>query len=424
MTWIRAVGGQRLDAEGRPVRMVGIVFDISYRKWAEEALRASEARFREMLENVELAAVTLDPHGVVTFCNDHLLRLTGWTRDEALGANWFARFEPGTDEGGPRHFNESVVRGEIPRHREGPVLTKSGETREILWSSTILKDAAGSPQGTANIGEDVTERRKAELRIAQYTAQLQTANRHLQNALDKAESAERVKSAFLAAMSHELRTPLNSVIGFTGALLGGLVGTISGEQREALEIVQRNGRHLLELINEVLDLSKIEAGEMRLSRQEYDLCQVVRDAIRSPGPAAEAKGLGLALAESPVAVRLDGDARRASQVVLNLLSNAVKFTDRGMVTVRIRVGGEGDPRFVSVAVSDTGPGILAADLEGIFREFVQLDSETARTQEGTGLGLALSRKLARLMGGDVGVVSERGSGSTFTFRLPLPGGDA
>lgn len=579
-----------VDEDGTVTGVVTTVDDVTERVRAEaalreeeerlrfalEALRASEARFREMLENVELVAVTLDAHGVVTFCNDHLLRLTGWTRQEVLGAGWFARFEPGSDEEAPRLYRENVLKGGIARPREGPILTRDGEVRELLWSSTILRDAKGAPVGTASIGEDVTDRRRAErqilamnrdlearvaertaqleeanvelrrfseeirdlydhapcgyhsldpdglflqvnatelswlgytreevvgklrfqdllvpestetfrrsfprflldgevrdlvfdlrrkdgsvfpvllsasavrdaegrfqrsrstlfditerrradVRIAQYTAQLQTANRHLQNALDKADLSERVKSAFLAAMSHELRTPLNSVIGFTGALLGGLVGDISPEQREALEIVQRNGRHLLDLINDVLDLSKIEAGEMRLSRQPYDLCRVVRDAIQSLGPAAEAKGLRLVLGQGPEAVPLDGDARRAAQVVLNLLTNAVKFTDRGEVTVRVFIDGEGIRRHASVAVSDTGSGIPATDLDGVFREFVQLDSGTARVQEGTGLGLALSRKLARLMGGDIEAVSARGAGSTFTFRLPLPGGDA
>ena len=256
-----------------------------------------------------------------------------------------------------------------------------------------------------------------ERRVEERTAMLREANEDLVKAVEHAQAADRAKSAFLSAMSHELRTPLNSVIGFTGALLGGLAGQLQPQQEEPLRIVQRNGRHLLDLINDVLDLSKIEAAEMRMAAQPFDLVQTLREALEAMGPAAAAKGLALRPAFALDTLPLTGDRRRVSQILLNLLSNAVKFTETGTVTLELSLAA-GEAR---AAVQDTGPGISAQDLPRLFREFEQLDAGLARRNEGTGLGLALSRRLARLMDGDITVESRPAQGSTFTLRLPCPG---
>ena len=254
-----------------------------------------------------------------------------------------------------------------------------------------------------------------ERRVEQRTAMLREANEDLVKAVEHAQSADRAKSAFLSAMSHELRTPLNSVIGFTGALLGGLAGQLQPQQEEPLRIVQRNGRHLLDLINDVLDLSKIEAEEMRMAAQPFDLVQTLREALESLAPAATTKGLELRHAYAVDTLATTGDRRRVAQILLNLLSNAVKFTDHGSVTLALALEGSQ----ARIKVQDTGPGIPAQDLPRLFREFEQLDAGLARRNEGTGLGLALSRRLARLMNGEIAVESQLGSGSTFTFLLPL-----
>ncbi len=254
-----------------------------------------------------------------------------------------------------------------------------------------------------------------EQRVEERTALLRDANEDLATAVQRAQAADHAKSAFLAAMSHELRTPLNSVIGFTGVLLGGLAGALRPEQREPLEIVQRNGRHLLDLINDVLDLSKIEAKEMRLSPGPFDLAQVAREALDAVSPAAQAKGLSLLLDAPPGALTLPGDRRRTAQILLNLLSNAVKFTEAGAIALRLSIG---DGQALA-AIQDTGPGIAEDDLPRLFREFEQLDVGLGRRNEGTGLGLALSQRLARLMGGDISVASTLGQGTTFTLALPL-----
>jgi PAS domain S-box-containing protein len=250
--------------------------------------------------------------------------------------------------------------------------------------------------------------------VEQRTAMLREANEDLVKAVEHAQAADRAKSAFLSAMSHELRTPLNSVIGFTGALLGGLAGNLQPQQEEPLRIVQRNGRHLLDLINDVLDLSKIEAEEMRMAAQPFDLVPTLRESLESLTPAAAAKGLTLRQDFALDSLPVTGDRRRVSQILLNLISNAVKFTETGSVLLRLSVAGSQ----ARIAVQDTGPGIPARDLPRLFREFEQLDAGLARRNEGTGLGLALSRRLARLMNGDIVVESQPGLGSTFTFLLP------
>ena len=253
-----------------------------------------------------------------------------------------------------------------------------------------------------------------ERSVAERTALLREANADLAQAVERAMAADRAKSAFLSAMSHELRTPLNSVIGFTGVLLGGMAGTLQPQQVEPLRIVQRNGRHLLDLINDVLDLSKIEASEMRFAALPFDLVEVCREALQSMAPAAAAKGLALDGVYQVETLPMTGDRRRVAQILLNLLSNAVKFTDTGQVTLRLSRSSH-----VTLAVQDTGPGIAPEHLPRLFREFEQLDVGLARHNEGTGLGLALSRRLARLLNGNIVVESQPGRGSTFTLILPL-----
>lgn len=389
-------------------------------------LEESERRFRETLENVHLVAASLDRTGTVTFCNDHLLNLTGWSREEVLGGDWCDRFVPPEARAGVR--KALGAGGEPNLHQENEILTRTGERRLIRWNNTLLRDREGTVLGLVSLGEDVTDQRRAqealqahaaelELRVQERTASLKAANEELALAAERAQAADRAKSAFLSSMSHELRTPLNSVIGFTGVLLQGIAGPLRPEQEEPLRIVQRNGRHLLDLINDVLDLSKIEAEEMRLASAPFDLAQVVRESLASMGPAAATKGLALEGALPAEPVPMAGDARRVAQIVLNLLSNALKFTEAGSVTASLVQ----EPGKVRLAVRDTGPGIPAQDLPRLFREFEQLDVGLARHREGTGLGLALSRRLARLMGGNIQVASQEGLGSTFTLILPVKG---
>lgn len=232
---------------------------------------------------------------------------------------------------------------------------------------------------------------------------------------DRAEDADRMKSAFLASMSHELRTPLNSIIGFTSLLVRELVGPLNPEQRRQLEMVRTSSLHLLDLVNDVLDISRIEAGQLEIRRTSFDPVASMGRCVDQVSAAARAKGLTIVLQAAPGPGSIESDQRRFEQVVLNLLGNAVKFTDTGGITVRCRV--EGDALVTSVA--DTGIGIGLDERDRLFRPFRQLDSGLSRRYEGTGLGLAICKGLADLLEGELSLESEPGRGSVFTFRLPL-----
>ncbi len=250
--------------------------------------------------------------------------------------------------------------------------------------------------------------REMERRIEQRTAELAAA-------MEKALAADHLKSAFLAIMSHELRTPLNSIIGFTGILLQGLAGPLNEEQQKQMRMVQSSSRHLLALINDVLDISKIEAGQLKLDITSFDLPSSVAKVVRLVTPMADKKGIELYVDMADDVERVTSDQRRLEQVIMNLLNNAVKFTEKGQVRISCRVE-QND--FYSLSVTDTGMGIKPEDLPGLFQPFHQIDTGIARKHEGTGLGLSICHKLLLKMGGTIDVQSQWGQGSTFIIRFP------
>lgn len=265
-----------------------------------------------------------------------------------------------------------------------------------------------------------------EQRVEDRTRALAQANEQILQAMHRAQDADRIKSAFLATMSHELRTPLNSIIGFTGILLQGLAGPLNPEQAKQLGMVRDSARHLLALINDVLDISKIEAGELRVGCEPFDMARSIQKVAAIVHPLAEKKHLVLHVQVDPAIGAMVSDERRIEQVLLNLLSNAVKFTESGAVTLqaqrledfRVDAQSEGAPA-VQVSVTDTGMGIKEEDMALLFTPFRQIDSTLARKHEGTGLGLAISRRMVELMGGRIEARSTWGQGSTFTVTLPL-----
>ena len=244
----------------------------------------------------------------------------------------------------------------------------------------------------------------------------------LAKAMRAAQSADRLKSAFLATMSHEIRTPLNSIVGFSGILLQELAGPLNDEQKKQLGMLQKSSRHLLALINDILDLSKIETGELRIARAAFDPLASIDNAVNLVRPLAESKGLTLTQTVQGDIPEMNGDRRRFEQVLINLLGNAVKFTEIGSITVGTDIlgayNGQSDG-MLRVRISDTGIGILPDEMAQLFQPFHQIDSTLSRKHEGSGLGLVISRRLAALMGGSVEAQSRWGEGSTFTLMLPF-----
>jgi signal transduction histidine kinase len=256
--------------------------------------------------------------------------------------------------------------------------------------------------------EDANEKLSAEIK-----ERIQTLN-ELAVAKEHAEAADRFKSAFLATMSHELRTPLNSIIGFTGIILQGIVGPLNDEQKKQLNMVRGSAQHLLSLINDIFDISKIEAGQLQIAHEDYNLRQTIEKAVESARPLADKKGLELTSSVSSEIENITGDRRRVEQILLNLISNAIKFTEKGSVKIKC----EPEEGKVTIRVIDTGIGIKNEDTETIFKAFRQIDSGLTRIYEGTGLGLSICKRLVELMGGNIRVTSVLGSGSTFSFSLP------
>jgi signal transduction histidine kinase len=272
------------------------------------------------------------------------------------------------------------------------------------------------------LGREIATRTQAEARLQANQAHLERLlqertvhEAQLREAKEHAEAADRLKSAFLATMSHELRTPLNSIIGFTGILLQRLGGPINDEQAKQLTMVRTSAHHLLSLISDVLDISKIEAGQLKVASEPFGFRDSVLKVVQSVRPLVEKKGLDLSVDLAEDVGSLTGDSRRVEQVLLNLLSNAVKFTEQGGIRVGcVRVGGS----YVT-SVTDSGIGIKEEDLAGLFRPFHQVETGLSRKYEGTGLGLSICKRLVELMGGSIRAESSLGTGSTFSFTLPI-----
>lgn len=282
---------------------------------------------------------------------------------------------------------------------------------------TLTVIVLGNLLGLALIGLSLRQVLRDMKRRDAAEQALQQSNTELSAATARALESDQLKSAFLATMSHELRTPLNSIIGFTGILRQGLAGPLNPEQAKQLDMVQGSARHLLALINDVLDLSKIEAGEMQLDRAAFDLRATIDNAVASVLPLARKKGLTLNCQIAPAVGTMVSDRRRVQQIVINLLSNAIKFTDHGAVALDVDV--LAPDAGVRLRVRDSGIGIKPEDLAVLFRPFRQLENGLARQFEGTGLGLSICQRLVDMMGGKIAVKSQWGQGSTFSVTLPL-----
>jgi len=416
------------DAQGNVEEILSIGTDITEQKRANEALQRSEEQFRLIMENLADLVALVDVNGRRLYNSPSYQAILGNPR-KLLGSSSFEQIHP-DDQARVKEAFEETVRSGVGHRLEYRLLDVDKQPRHIESQGSVIRDAQGKPAQVVVVSRDVTERRQAELalRVLNETLELEVQNRtsELQSALVRAEAADRIKSAFLATMSHELRTPLNSIIGFTGIILQGLAGPLNPEQTKQLGMVRGSARHLLELINDVLDISKIEAGQLEVRAEPFDLRASIERVAASVKPLADKKGLTLTVTLPPDLGEMISDRRRVEQVLINLLNNALKFTDRGGVTLVVEklagyqlAPGEEPVPVMQFRVKDTGIGIKPENLELLFLPFRQIDTGLSRQHEGTGLGLAICRRLAVLMGGDITATSEWQQGTEFAVVLPL-----
>jgi PAS domain S-box-containing protein len=397
--------------------------EVAERKSAEAARRKSEQRFQRLLETAPDAMVVVDKDGRIVLANSQAERLFGYTREELLGEF--------VEKLIPEHFHAPHV-----THRAGyfanPCPRSMGANLELSGrrkdGSEIPVEISLSPLETqegvlvSSAIRDITARKQAEraLREAHDNLEVKVAERTkaLAEANLRLEEVDRLKSQFLATMSHELRTPLNSIIGFTGILLQGMAGELNDEQRKQLTMSYGAAKHLLNLINDLLDLSRIESGKMGVEIQKLKITDVVTEVAQSLAPEVAKKRLSLTTEIADALPEIYSDRKKIFQILLNLTGNAVKFTDRGEIRIICRTQRD----HLEVSVIDTGIGIKPENMDLLFEAFRQADGSAQRRYEGTGLGLYLCRNLATLLGGGIEAESKYGEGSRFTLTLPLESG--
>ncbi|MFL5616269.1 MAG: PAS domain-containing sensor histidine kinase [Gemmatimonadaceae bacterium] len=403
--WANVVITALFDESGTLVGFGKVTRDLTARRNAEEELRESEERNRLIVQSVkDYAIFMLDPKGNVATWNEGAHRIKGYTAEEIIGRH-FSTFYPESDiENGKPPWELEVATREGRFEDEGWRIRKDG-TR--FWANvviTALFDSQGKLIGFAKVTRDLTERKEAEDRAVRDAARLAAA-----------EASSRTKSEFLATMSHELRTPLNAIGGYAELMEMGVTGPVTDEQRSYLQRIRGSQQHLLAIINDLLNYSRSEAGQLNYDITRVSLHDVVDRALPMMVPQSTAKSITVAHGPCMSDVCAWGDQQKIEQIVLNLLSNAVKFTPEGG-KVMIECAQASDHG--TIVVSDTGPGVPSDKKEAIFEPFVQLGRSLTSRQEGTGLGLAISRDLARAMHGDLYVEPSEGGGAKFTLTLP------
>ncbi len=421
------MSAQVIDVEGERC-ILSVTRDISDRMAADAALRKSESDLRRAQHFAHVGSWTWHTDTGLLEWSDEMFEIFGLDKETFtgdLGEVIASAIHP-DDRAAVEESNRSVIEDATPIPLEYRIVLRDG-TERVVWAEAgeMVRDESGKVVSLSGTVQDITERKRIEqeimqlnteleMRVQERTEELTATNEELIDANTRLEEATRAKSDFLASMSHELRTPLNSIIGFSDLLSKGMVGDLTAEQDKQIHMINASGKYLLELVNEVLDLSAIEAGRMRIEHRPVDVEASVRAVVDSLGPAAADRGLTLTWEVEPDAAQVVSDRVRLEQVLFNILGNAVKFTVAGGITIHAL----DDGKDVVISVADTGPGIPAHELSRIFDEFYQAERPNAAKTEGTGLGLTVSKRLMDMLGGTLEVESTPGEGSTFTVRLP------
>lgn len=399
---VRSVAECQKDGSGRVKGFIGVFKDLTdERRVIAEAVE-KERRYRLLADHASDVIAVYDVSGKFSYLSPSVFELLGYTPEELVGRTPYDLI---VEEDHARVTNEFLLAASshLPAAVEYRVLTKDGR---ILWLEArprYRRNEKGQIVEITDSVRDVTERRQRETSLAVARA--------------AAENAARVKSEFLANMSHEIRTPMNGVMGFT-ELLGGT--PLDAEQRRYVDMIADSGRSMMQLLNDILDVSKIEAGQMRLAAEPVDIRHKLRSVVSLMEPAAAAKGISISsMIDDALPSLIVGDQLRLRQILMNLVGNAVKFTQHGRVMLAATKTVDDAGASLLIEVRDTGIGIPADCLETIFEKFSQADTSIARDFGGTGLGLSITKKLIELMGGTLSVVSKVGKGTTFAVHLPL-----
>jgi len=372
----------------------GVFKDIAKHKQAEEELRESGEKWRSIVSVLPDYVSLLDREGRFLFLNHYA---EGFTEKEVIGSSVYQYLSTQSKEIFAKEIAECQNTGKI-RKFEHSAMGDHGIMREYEDYLVPLLEK-NQVTNIMVISRDITERKQAE-------EALQKANLKLQE-------LDQLKSMFVASMSHELKTPLTLIIGFTDVILSGISGEINEEQRKQLTLVKNHANHLLDLINDAIDISKIDAGIVEIAIGKFDLSVLSQEIKDNFTVAAAKKGLELSL-EAPPILLIEGEEKRTKQILVNFLSNALKFTARGEIKIKIAT----KDQMVEIAVRDIGIGIRREDMDKLFKPFSRINGP-GKIEEGSGLGLYLSKKNANLLGGDIRVESELGKGSVFTLTLPL-----
>lgn len=380
--------------------------DLQAGAHAEQSLRTVTERFDLALAAAQVGTWSWDTTADIIVWDDYVHPLFGLAPGSFGGsyADFLVLLHPDDREPLARAVRRALA-GEGELASECRVVWPDGAEHVVALRGEVYRDAAAAPARLTGVCWDATEERDA--RDA------------LQRTKEAADAANEAKSEFLTSMSHELRTPMNSIIGFSQLLLRSTRSRLDADDRDALETVQRNAHHLLGLINQVLDLSRVEAGAVALSTTWLDLAALAREVVQTLRPLVGEKAIELVLQTPDLPLVVEGDSMRLRQILTNLVANAIKYTAVGTVTVRVTDGYDAAiGAAASVSVRDTGPGISAADQARLFQRFVRLDTEATRRESGTGLGLSVAQELARMHGGRIDVRSDGRTGSEFVLTLP------